>query len=97
MVRYHILGKFTDQGIKNVKDTVKRSERFKEMAKEKGVEITEILWLLGEHDVCCIAEAETDQAVTALLLQAGSLGSLTTSTSRAFTRDEMEGIVKQMN
>ncbi|SVD57405.1 uncharacterized protein METZ01_LOCUS410259 [marine metagenome] len=97
MAKYHILGKFTDQGIKNVKETVKRSERFEEMAKGKGVEITEIMWLLGEHDVFCIAEAENDQTVTALLLQAGSLGFLTTSTSRAFTRDEMEDIVKQMN
>jgi len=33
MAKYHILGKFTDQGIKNVKETVKRSERFEEMAK----------------------------------------------------------------
>jgi len=55
------------------------------------------MWLLGEHYAFCIAEAENDQTVTALLLQAGSLGFLTISTSRAFTRDEMEDIVKQMN
>ena len=57
MAKYHILGKFTDQGIKNVKETVKRSERFEEMAKGKSVKIIEIMWLLGEHDVFCIAEA----------------------------------------
>ena len=73
MAKYHILGKITDKGIKNVKKKVKRSERFEEMAKGKGVKIAEIMWLLEENDVFCIAEAKNDQTVTALLLQARSL------------------------
>ena len=46
MASYLMLGNFTDQGIRNVEETIKRGERFKEMAKEGGVEIKELMWLL---------------------------------------------------
>jgi uncharacterized protein with GYD domain len=37
MVTYVVLAKFTDQGIKSAKDSVKRAEAFKQMAKTFGV------------------------------------------------------------
>ena len=96
MASYLMLGNFTDQGIRNVEETIKRGERFKEMAKECGVEIKELMWLLGDHDVFCIAEAENDHAITTLLLKAGSKGFIKTSTCRAFNKDEMSAIVEKM-
>ena len=69
MASYLMLGNFTDQGIRNVEETIKRGERFKEMAKECGVEVKELMWLMGDHDVFCIAEAENDHAITTLLLR----------------------------
>ena len=54
------------------------------------------MWLLGDHDVFCIAEAENDHALTTLLLKAGSKGFIKTSTCRAFNKDEMSAIVEKM-
>ena len=96
MASYLIMGQFTDAGIKNVKETIKRSERFEEMAKECGVKIKEIMWLFGDYDVFSIAEADNDEAICTLLLKAGSRGFVKTSSHRAFTKAEMEAITAKM-
>lgn len=96
MVNYLIMGKFTDLGIKNVKETIARSERFKEMAKECGVTIREIMWLTGEYDVFSIAEADDEKKIVTLLLKAGSRGYVTTNSYRAFAKDEVTEMVKSL-
>lgn len=47
MVTYVVLGNFTDQGVRNVKDSPKRADAFKEMAKTFGVTVKEIVWTQG--------------------------------------------------
>jgi len=96
MPSYLIMGQFTDQGIKNVKETIIRGERFKEMAKECGVEVKQLMWLMGDHDVFCIGEAKNDAAIVTLLLKSGSKGFVKTSSHRAFNKDEMSKIVSNM-
>ena len=39
MATYIMLGNFTDQGIRNVRETTKRVQEFKEMAKKAGVTV----------------------------------------------------------
>jgi len=97
MPTYLLLGKYTDQGIKTIKETTERGERFKEIAKDFGVKVREILWLMGEYDVMNIVEAEDDQSVAALLYKAGSWGYVRTTTLRAFTYEEMNSIFAKMD
>ena len=96
MVSYLIMGKFTDLGIKNVKETIARSERFKEIAKECGVTIREIMWLTGDYDVFSIAEAEDEKHIVTMLLRAGSRGYVKTNSYRAFAKDEVTEMVKNL-
>jgi len=49
MPTYVTLLNFTDQGIRNVKDSPKRAEAFKNTAKEHGCTVKEILWIHGPH------------------------------------------------
>ncbi len=44
MVTYVVLAKFTEQGIRNAKDSPKRADAFKEMAKTFGVTVKDIVW-----------------------------------------------------
>ncbi len=44
MVTYVVLANFTDQGIRSVKDSPKRAEAFKRMAKTFGVTVKDIVW-----------------------------------------------------
>jgi uncharacterized protein with GYD domain len=96
MALYVILANFTDQGVRNIKDTPKRAEAFKEMAAKSGVKVHSIYWTLGQHDVVTIAEADDDIAATALSLSITALGNIRTQTLRAFDAADMAKIIGKM-
>ena len=96
MPTYISLSTFTDQGIRNVKDSTKRADSVKEAAKKFGASMTQIYWTLGSYDVVAIIEAPDDKSATAFALSIGAAGNVRTQTLRAFNRDEMNGIVANM-
>jgi uncharacterized protein with GYD domain len=96
MATYIVLGHFTEQGIRTVNDTVKRSEAFKELAKTVGATAKDLFWTIGQYDVVAIVDAPNDEAITLLGLKMGKLGNIRTETLRAFSRTEMEGILGKL-
>jgi uncharacterized protein with GYD domain len=96
MATYIMLGQFTDQGIRNVKETTKRAEAIKGLAKKVGATVKEVYWTLGEYDVAAIVEAPDDISATAFFLSIGSLGNVRTRTMRAFVSDEMGRVLGKM-
>jgi uncharacterized protein with GYD domain len=97
MAIFLIMGKFTPQGNKNLKQTTTRSERFREIAEKFGVKVRDIFWLMGEYDVVNIVEADDEKSVSALLFELGTWGNVTTTTLRTYTKEEMEEIFKKMD
>jgi uncharacterized protein with GYD domain len=96
MATYIVLSSFTDQGVRNVKDTTKRSDAVRELAKKFGVTVKDIFWTLGRYDVVAIFEAPDDASMTALGLALGAAGNVRTQTLRAFSREEMNGILAKL-
>lgn len=96
MATFITLGTFTDQGIRNVKDTVKRADMVREAAKKAGVEMKNIMWTLGNYDLVVTFEAPDDAAMTSFALAVGAAGNVRTQTLRAFDRDEMTAILARM-
>ena len=96
MAHYVLLTNFTDQGVKGVKDTVKRAEAFKALAARSGVKVHSLFWTLGQYDVVAIAEAEDDIAATALGLSIASLGNVRTQTLKAFDAADMAKVIAKM-
>jgi uncharacterized protein with GYD domain len=96
MATYIVLSSFTDQGVRSVKDTTKRSDVVKELAKKFGVTAKEFYWTLGSYDVVAIFEAPDDTSMTALGLAIGALGNVRTQTLRAFSRAEMTGVLAKL-
>ncbi len=96
MATYVLLVSFTDQGIRNVKDTTKRAEAFREMANKVGATVKDLYWTLGQYDVVTILEAPDAASVTALGLSVGALGNVRTQTLPAFSAAEMGSILKKM-
>ena len=47
MITYVVLMNFTDQGIRNAKDTLKRADAFKDIAKKFGATVREMFWTQG--------------------------------------------------
>lgn len=96
MATYIVLSNFTEQGVRSVKETTKRADMVKELAGKFGVTAKEFYWTLGHHDVVVVFEAPDDASMTALGLAIGSLGNVRTETMRAFSRDEMNGILRKL-
>jgi uncharacterized protein with GYD domain len=96
MATYLLLVNFTDQGIQNVKDTVKRADVFKEAASKAGANVKEIYWTLGQYDGALVVEAPDDGAMTSLALSAGARGHIRTQVLRAFTAAEIGPILGRM-
>ena len=96
MPTYIALSTFTDQGIRNVKDTTKRSETVMALAKKVGATMTQVYWTLGAYDVVAVIEAPNDETATAFSLAIGSAGFVRTQTMRAFSKDEMGTILGKL-
>ncbi len=96
MATYVILATFTDQGVKTAKDSPKRAEAFKQMAKTFGVTVKEIFWTQGRYDIVVLTDAPDELTATALNLSLGALGNIRTESLRAFSADEMATIVSKM-
>lgn len=97
MGTYIALASFTDQGIRSVKDTIKRADAVKEAAKKFGASMTQIYWTLGKYDLVVTIEAPDDESATAFALAIAGAGNVRMQTLRAFTKDEMSGILAKMS
>ena len=96
MATYVVLAKFTDQGIRNAKESPKRADAFKGMAKTFGVTVKELVWTQGRYDIVTIVEAPDESALMSLNLSLGALGNVRTETLRAFSAAEMTKIIGKM-
>jgi uncharacterized protein with GYD domain len=96
MITYVVLANFTDQGVKNAKDSPKRAEAFRQMAKTFGVTVKDIFWTQGRYDIVTVVEAPDELSATALNLSLSALGNIRTESLRAFSSAEMMTIVAKM-
>jgi uncharacterized protein with GYD domain len=96
MPTYIVLNRFTEQGIRNVKDTTKRADALNDMAKKFGGALKDAYWTIGQYDSIAIIEAPNDEAMVALGMSIGKAGNIRTETLRAFTKAEIEAILSKV-
>ncbi len=96
MAIYIVLVNFTDQGIRTIKDTTRRGEAIREMAKKFGVIAKEFYWTLGGYDVVDLFDAPDEASMAAFLASFGAMGSARTQTLRAFSQTDMNGILAKL-
>lgn len=96
MALYTILANFTEQGIRNVKETTHRAEAVEAAARKAGVTVKSIVWTLGAYDLVCQFEAPDDATITAFGLAIGMQGNVRTQSMRSYTRDEMNAILARL-
>jgi len=96
MPTFIVLGNFTDQGIKSVKDSVKRADAIKDMGRKFGVTMKDIHWTMGAYDVVATFEAPDGPSMSACVLAIGMAGNVRGQTLRAYPKAEMEGILKKL-
>ena len=96
MALYIVLTKFTDQGVRTVTESVKRAKASQSTFEKYGCKKTAQYWTLGRHDIVTIVEAPNDETAMRAVLAIGMLGNVRTTTMRAFTADEMEGVTSAL-
>jgi uncharacterized protein with GYD domain len=96
MSTFIILSSFTEQGVRAIKDTTKRADKFRDMAKQHGATVKDLYWTLGQYDVVAIIEAPDVTSVTALGLSLGMAGNVRTQTLPAFSADDMAKVLAKM-
>ncbi len=84
---------WTEQGIKNFRDTTDRAEAFTKLVQNSGGKVRELVWTVGEYDMVCVVDFPDEESGVAALLTVGSLGNVRSNTLRAFSAEEMTGIL----
>lgn len=96
MAKYIILLDYTDQGIKNIKDSPNRAEAARALARDLGAEMKELYLTMGGHDLVAVMEAPSDEVLATFALAVGSSGNVRSKTLKAFTEDEFRSIVQSL-
>lgn len=86
---------FTDQGIRNIKESPNRLAAASKLAETLGVKVKAAYWTFGQYDMVVISEG-ADEAVAAWMYKIGSAGNIRSTTLRGFTGDEMQRIVAKI-
>jgi uncharacterized protein with GYD domain len=93
---YIALVNFTDQGVRQIRQTTERAKALVNAAANLGLRIREIYWTMGAFDAIFTADAPDDETMTAFAFSIGSLGNIRTQTLRAFSVDEMNAILEKV-
>ena len=95
--KLYVLINWTEQGIKNVKDTVKRAKSFEGAIEKAGGKSLGFYYTIGRYDMVALVQAPTDDAIASLLFSTGSLGNIRSETLKAFSTDEAVNIIKKLS
>lgn len=96
MAKYVMLGNWTEQGVRNVKDTVERARGVRELFASMGVNAREFFWTMGQYDVILTFDAPDDETMMRATLAVVMRGNLRTTTLRALGEQEMERVLAEL-
>ncbi len=93
MAKYIMLMNWTDQGIKSVKESPKRADAARAVAKKLGCELRKLYMTIGAYDLVGIVEAPDDEAAAKFALTVAAGGNIRTTTLKAFSEESYRRII----
>ncbi len=96
MPTYIALLNFTEQGVKTIKDLPARIAGGRQQMESKGAKLHSYFLTMGQYDAVAIVEAPDDETMASLLLMQAGVGNIRTTTLRAFTEEEIPGILDKL-
>ncbi len=93
MPTYVSLLNWTDEGIKNFRQSTERAKDFTKLVEASGGKVRVLVWTVGKYDLVTIADYPDEESAVAALLKVSAAGNIRSNTMRAFSASEMEGIV----
>ena len=96
MPTYISLYNWTEEGIKNVKDSPARLDKARQMVEAMGGKIVGFYLVQGQYDMVVISEAPDDETVAKTALILGSQGAVRSVTLRAHPENEYRKIISEL-
>jgi uncharacterized protein with GYD domain len=96
MATYVMMMKLTDHGAKTIKEAPSRVDAAQKNLEKMGGKLVGFYLTTGEYDYLAIGEAPNDQVLLTFLLGLGSLGTVRTTTVKAFSLEELSAAVKNL-
>jgi uncharacterized protein with GYD domain len=96
MPSYLAMCNWTEQGVKDVKNSPARLEAAKAAATAANSRIVFFYMLMGEYDFAILLEAPSDEVASKFLLNTAVLGNIRSTTMKAFTEDEYKAILASL-
>ena len=93
MPTYVVLYKFTEQGRKNLKATVRRAQEVQKENEGRGFRLLGHFWTQGHYDLVSIVDAPSEEAMMSGLFNIAEAGNVASETLRAFSDEEMQGFL----
>jgi uncharacterized protein with GYD domain len=94
MAKYISLINWTDQGIRNAKETVNRSNVARKAFQDAGGQLIDVYWTLGQYDIIVIFDVPDDETAFRVMLNLGKQGNIRTSTMKAIGEQDMTKILQ---
>jgi uncharacterized protein with GYD domain len=96
MPTYITLANWTDQGIKNVKESPRRLDAARKAVEGAGGKWVGFYLTMGRYDMAVIIEAPSDEVASTVLLAIGSGGNVRTETLKAYPEAQYRELIAKM-
>jgi uncharacterized protein with GYD domain len=93
---YIMLVNWTEQGVKNVRDSPKRLDAARKSLADMGGSFREFYLTMGEYDMVAVCEAPDDAVAARFALQLGMGGNVRTRTLKAFPEAAYREIINSL-
>ncbi|MDO8751308.1 MAG: GYD domain-containing protein [Dehalococcoidia bacterium] len=93
MPSYLSLLNWTDQGVRDIKNSYQRVDAAKQAARDAGGRIIFFYMTMGQYDLAVLTELPNDEVAAKYLLALGGLGNVRSTTLKAFTEAEFRTII----
>jgi uncharacterized protein with GYD domain len=97
MKTYILLINYTDQGIRNVKESPARLDAARKAAEAMGGKLKEWYLVMGQYDAVVVAEAPSDEVMSRVNLSIAKLGNVRTQTLSALTETEYRKLAASLS
>ncbi len=91
-----VLWKFTEQGVKNIKDSPSRLQAAVKAFEAMGGKMLGIYYTVGEYDLVSIGEIEDEKAGLAHTIATSAMGNVRSVTMPAYTPDQFAEVLKKI-
>jgi len=95
MTLYVVLGKLTQEAIKNINEIAERDLKGEQIIKAAGGKLLAHYYTFGRYDFVAIVELPSTEALAKVLIELGKWGTITTETMTALLPEQVYRVAKE--